>query len=155
MNRRTKLSFLMTATLGGAVLLAGLATPLAARAQAWPTRQPIKLVAVFPPGGSVDQVSRILAPVLQQALVQNVIVENKGGASGSNGAVVVAGSPPDGYAFAVVFGTHGVNPALQPNLSYDTRVDLTTVAMLGTSAMVLATHIDTPYKTFAHVTAAA
>ena len=154
MNRRTKLSVLASAALGGAALLAGLAAPLVAHAQAWPTRQPIKLVAVFPPGGSVDQVSRILAPVLQQALGQNVIVENKGGASGSIGAGVVAGSPPDGYTFAVVFDTHGVNPALQPNLSYDTRKDLTTVAMLGTSAMVLATHVDTPYKTFADVTAA-
>lgn len=154
MNRRTKLSVLMSAALGAAALLAGLAAPLAAHAQAWPTKGPIKLVAVFPPGGSVDQVSRILAPALQQALGQTVIVENKGGASGSIGAGVVAGSAPDGYTFAVVFDTHGVNPSLQPNLPYNTRRDLTTVAMLGTSPMVLATHVDTPYKTFADVVAA-
>ncbi|MBA4177881.1 MAG: tripartite tricarboxylate transporter substrate binding protein [Leptothrix sp. (in: Bacteria)] len=154
MNRRTKLCALLSAALGGAALLAGLAAPLAAQAQAWPTKGPIKLVAVFPPGGSVDQVSRILAPVLQQALGTNVIVDNKGGASGSIGAGFVAGSAPDGYTFAVVFDTHGVNPSLQPNLPYDTRKDLTTVAMLGTSAMVLATHADTPYKTFADVVAA-
>ena len=155
MNRRTKLSALLSVALGGAALLAGLAAPLAAHAQAWPTKGPIKLVAVFPPGGSVDQVSRILQPALQQALGQTVIVENKGGASGSIGAGFVAAAPPDGYTFAVVFDTHGVNPALQPNLPYDTRKDLTTVAMLGTSAMVLATHADTPYKTFADVVAAA
>ncbi len=154
MNRRTPLSLLMSAALGGAALLAGLAAPLAAYAQAWPAKGPIKLVAVFPPGGSVDQVSRILAPVLQQALGQTVIVENKGGASGSIGAGVVAASQPDGYTFAVVFDTHGVNPSLQPNLPYDTRKDLTTVNMLGTSPMVLATHADTPYKTFADVVAA-
>ncbi len=151
MNRRTPISVLISAA---AALLAGLAVPLAAQAQAWPTKGPIKLVAVFPPGGSVDQVSRILAPALQQALGQTVIVENKGGASGSIGAGAVAASPPDGYTFAVVFDTHGVNPALQPNLPYDTRKDLTTVAMLGTSPMVLATHADTPYKTFADVVAA-
>jgi len=151
MNRRTPLSVLFSAA---AALLAGLAVPLAAQAQAWPTKGPIKLVAVFPPGGSVDQVSRILAPALQQALGQTVIVENKGGASGSIGAGAVAASPPDGYTFAVVFDTHGVNPSLQPNLPYDTRKDLTTVAMLGTSPMVLATHADTPYKTFADVVAA-
>lgn len=154
MNRRTKLKTLLTAALGGSTLLAGLAAPLAAQAQAWPTKGPIKLVAVFPPGGSVDQVSRLLAPVLQQALGQTVIVENKGGASGSIGAGVVAAAAPDGYTFAVVFDTHGVNPSLQKNLPYDTRKDLTTVAMLGTSPMVLATHADTPYKTFADVVAA-
>ena len=53
-------------------------------AQAWPTKQPIKLVAVFPPGGSVDQVARILSQPLQAQLNQTVIVENKGGASGSD-----------------------------------------------------------------------
>lgn len=153
--RKTFLSGLLSGALGAVALCAGLAAPLTAQAQAWPTRQPIKLVAVFPPGGSVDQVSRILQPALQQSLGQTVIVENKGGASGSIGAGQVAASPPDGYTFAVVFDTHGVNAALQPNLSFDARKDLTTVAMLGTSAMVLATHVDTPYKTFADVAAAA
>ena len=126
-----------------------------AAAQAWPTKGPIKLVAVFPPGGSVDQVARILQPVLQQALGQVIIVDNKGGASGSIGAAAVAASPPDGYTFAVVFDTHGVNPSLIPNLPFDSRKDLTTVALLGTSAMVLATHADSPYKSFADVVAAA
>jgi len=126
----------------------------AVRAQAWPTRGPIRLVAVFPPGGSVDQVARILQPALQQQLGQTVIVDNKGGASGTIGAGAVAASPPDGYTFAVVFDTHGVNPALYPNLPYDTRKDLPAVALIGTSAMVLATQADSPYKTFADVVAA-
>jgi tripartite-type tricarboxylate transporter receptor subunit TctC len=125
-----------------------------ALAQAWPAKGPIKLVAVFPPGGSVDQVARILQPALQQQLGQTVIVDNKGGASGTIGAGVVATSPPDGYTFAVVFDTHGVNPALYPNLSYDTRKDLPAVALIGTSAMVLATNVDSPYKNFADVVAA-
>ena len=126
-----------------------------AAAQAWPTKGPVKLVAVFPPGGSVDQVARILQPVLQQALGQVIIVDNKGGASGSLGAAAVAAAPPDGYTFAVVFDTHGVNPSLIPSLPFDSRKDLTTVSLIGTSAMVLATHADSPYKTFADVVAAA
>ncbi len=154
-TRRRFAPQLLQGALGAAALMAGLALPLSAHAQAWPGKQPIKLVAVFPPGGSVDQVARILQPVLQQALGQTVIVENKGGASGSIGAGQVAAAPPDGYTFAVVFDTHGVNPALQPKLTYDTRKDLSTVAMLGTSAMVITTHADTPYKTFADVVAAA
>jgi tripartite-type tricarboxylate transporter receptor subunit TctC len=149
MQRRLPLrTLLATALLAAAVL------PTAALAQAWPGKQPIKLVAVFPPGGSVDQVSRILAPALQAQLGQTVIVENKGGASGSIGAGQVAASPADGYTFAVVFDSHAVNPALQPNLAFDTRKDLATVAMLGTSPMVISTHADTPYKTFADVVAA-
>ena len=122
--------------------------------QAWPTKQPIKLVAVFPPGGSVDQVARILAPALQQQLGQSVVVDNKGGASGSIGTGVVAAAPADGYTFAVVFDTHAVNPALIPSLPFDTRKDLAAVALLGTGAMVLATQADTPYKSFADVVAA-
>jgi tripartite-type tricarboxylate transporter receptor subunit TctC len=127
----------------------------AAFGQAWPAKQPIRLVAVFPPGGSVDQVARILAPALQQALGQSVIVDNKGGASGSIGTAAVAAGPADGYTFAVVFDTHGVNPSLIPNLAYDTKKDLTPVALIGTGAMVLATNADSPYKTFADVLAAA
>lgn len=121
----------------------------------WPKRQPIRLVAVFPPGGSVDQVARILAPVLQQQLGQNVIVENKGGASGTIGTQAVVTSPPDGYTLAVVFDTHGVNPSLIPSLPYDTKKDLVPLVLVGTSAMVLATNVNSEFKTFADVVAAA
>ncbi|MBA2964575.1 MULTISPECIES: Bug family tripartite tricarboxylate transporter substrate binding protein [Ramlibacter] len=121
----------------------------------WPKRQPIKIVAVFPPGGSVDQVARILAPALGQQLGQTVIVDNKGGASGSIGTAAVVQSPPDGYTLAVVFDTHGVNPALIPGLPYDTTRDLVPLVLVGTSPMVLATHVNSEFKTFADVVAAA
>ena len=135
------------------VALAGI--PSDAVAQAWPARQPIKLVAVFPPGGSVDQVARILAQPLSVQLGQSVIVENKGGASGSIGTAAVAAAPPDGYTFAVVFDTHGVNPSLIPGMPFDTRKDLVPLVLVGTSAMVLATYAGSDYKTFADVVAAA
>ena len=138
-----------------ACALAMAALPLAASAQAWPMKQPIKLVAVFPPGGSVDQVARILAVPLSQQLGQSVIVDNKGGASGSIGTAAVVNSPADGYTFAVVFDTHGVNQALIPGLSYDTKKDLAPVVLVGTSAMVIATNAGSEYKTFADVVAAA
>ncbi len=142
------------ALLTGAVAL--LATQASAQtAPAWPTRGPIKLVAVFPPGGSVDQVARILQVPLQTALGQTVIVENKGGASGSIGAAQVAAAPADGYTFAVVFDTHGVNPVLIPNLPFDSKKDLFPIVLVGTSPMVLATFAGSEYKTFADVVAAA
>jgi tripartite-type tricarboxylate transporter receptor subunit TctC len=140
---------------GLVLTLAALCAPQLATAQAWPTRQPIKLVAVFPPGGSVDQVARIIAQPLSQQLGQSVIVENRGGASGAIGTAAVVQSAPDGYTFAVVFDTHGVNPALNPNLPYDSQKDLTPLVLVGTSPMVLATHVNSEYKTFKDVVDAA
>ncbi len=138
-----------------AIALTAIAWAGGALAQnAWPNK-PIRLIAVFPPGGSVDQVARILAQPLSQQLGQNVIVENKGGASGSIGTAAVASAAPDGYTFGVVFDTHGVNPALIPGLAFDTRKDLAPVSLIGTSAMVVATHSASEYKTFADVVAAA
>jgi len=85
-------------------------------AQSWPTK-PIRLIAVFPPGGSVDQVARILAQPLAKQLGQSVVVENIGGASGSIGTNTVARADADGYTFGVVFDTHGTNASLIPNLA--------------------------------------
>ena len=138
----------------GLILLAATTGAWAQSTAPWPTRVPIKLVAVFPPGGSVDQVARILSVPLQMQLGQSIIVENKGGASGSIGAAAVAAAPADGYTFAVVFDTHGVNPALIPNMPFDSKKDLAPLVLVGTSPMVLATHVNSEYKTFADVVAA-
>lgn len=137
----------------GCLLAATIAVPALAQT-AWPKAQPIRLVAVFPPGGSVDQVARILQGPLQQQLGQTVVVDNKGGASGSIGTGFVAAAAGDGYTFAVVFDTHGVNPSLIPSLPFDTKRDLAAVALIGTGAMVLSAHADSPYKSFADVVAA-
>ena len=88
MQRRT-----FKTALGFALTLAALSVPQLATAQAWPSKQPIKLVAVFPPGGSVDQVARIIGQPLSQQLGQSVIVENRGGASGAIGTCLLYTSP--------------------------------------------------------------
>ena len=142
-------------TLLALALAACALSPLHAQVADWPRRGPIKLVVVFPPGGSVDQVARILAPQLSQQLGQSVIVENKAGASGAIGTAAVASAAPDGYTYAVVFDTHAVNPSLVPNMAFDTRKDLAPVVLLGTAPMVLATPAGSEYKTFADVVAAA
>jgi len=129
--------------------------PAQAQLADWPKRQPVKLVAVFPPGGSVDQVARILATQLTQQLGQSVIVENKVGASGVIGTHAVVTAPPDGYTYAVVFDTHGVNPSLMPSMPFDTRRDIAPVILLGTAPMVIATPAGSDFKTFADVVAAA
>lgn len=121
---------------------------LGAVAQEWPTAKPIKIIAVFPPGGSVDQVSRILAEALRVELNQTVVVENIGGASGAIGTAAVAKADPDGYTFGVVFDTHGVNQALQPRMAFDTMKDLTHINLIGVAPMVLASSKGSPIKTF-------
>ena len=142
-----------TRSIFAAVLLA--AATLAAQAQApWPNK-PVKIISVFPPGGSVDQVARIFAAQLTTQLGQQFIVDNRGGASGSIGTQVVATSPPDGYTFGVVFDTHAVNPSLIPNLPFDTLKDLAPVMLVGTSPMAIVAHTSQPYKDFREVLAAA
>src|SRR6187402_2480775 len=98
--------------------------PSLAAAQDWPART-FTLVVPFPPGGTTDQIARHIQQPLSQALGQPVVVENKGGGSGSIGAALVAKAAPDGYTWLVSFDTHGVNPSLIPNLPFDTLKDLT------------------------------
>lgn len=127
------------------------AMPRLALAQAGP----VKLVAPFPPGGSVDAISRLLQPGLQQRLGTTVLVENRPGGSGSIGANAVAKSAPDGTNWLVVFDTHAVNPTLLPNMPFDSVKDLDPVELIGTAPMVLACHPSRPFKTLADVLAAA
>ncbi|MEI7426855.1 MAG: tripartite tricarboxylate transporter substrate binding protein [Betaproteobacteria bacterium] len=118
----------------------------------WPNRKPIRLISVFPPGGSVDAVARVLAPALQNHLKQSVIVENVGGASGVIGTSALVRSDSDGYAFAVVFDTHGVNQALKDKMPYDTLKDIAQVTLIGTSPMVLAASTKSGITSFKQLT---
>jgi len=117
-----------------------------AQAQAWPSKT-IRLIAVFPPGGSVDQVARILSQQLGKQLGQSVVVENVGGASGSIGTNAVAKAAPDGYTFGVVFDTHGTNASLIPNIQFDTLKDIAQVTLIGTSPMALVGSAKSKYAT--------
>ena len=123
-------------------------------AQQWPSK-PVKLIAVFPAGDSVDQVSRVIAQQLSVQTGQPFIVDNRGGASGSIGTALLAKADPDGYTLGVVFDTHAVNPSLIPNLPFDTTRDLTPIMLVGTGAMALVAHVGEPYKSFRDVVAAA
>ena len=127
---------------------------LAAGAQEWPTRA-VTLVVPFPPGGTTDQIARHVQQPLSQLLGHPVVVENKGGGSGSIGAALVAKAAPDGYTWLVSFDTHGVNPSLIPNMSFDTLKDLTQVMLIGTSPMLITAHPSTPYRNFKEVLDAA
>lgn len=125
-----------------------------ALAQSWPSG-PIRLVAPFPPGGSVDTVSRLIQGPLSAELGVPVIIENRGGASGSLGTAQVARAAPDGQTFVLVFDTHATNPTLIPNMGFDTRRDLAPVLLLGTAPNMLLAHRSRPWTSLGEVVAAA
>ncbi len=118
---------------------AALALPGLAGAQAWPAR-PIKLVVPFPPAGTTDHVSRLIATELGKALGQPVVVENKPGAGTVIGVDAVAKSAADGYSMVCVANSFCVNHTLVKNLPYDSLKDLRPVALMGLSEHVLVTH---------------
>lgn len=126
-----------------------------AHAQAgWPTKT-VKIIVGFPPGGSTDQVARVLGAHLSTTLGQQFIIENRPGASASIAAGAVAAAPPDGYTIGVVFDTHAVNPSVIPNLPFNTEKDLASVMLIGVSPMAIVTQASQPYKSFREVLAAA
>jgi tripartite-type tricarboxylate transporter receptor subunit TctC len=98
--------------------------------QDWPSR-PVHLVVPYAPGGPVDLSARLIAPKLQQALGQPLVVENKPGAGGNIGADFVAKSAPDGYTLVIgAIATHAINPALYASLPYDPVRDFSHIALL-------------------------
>ena len=132
------------------VVLGALSAPLLSwaqgtGAQAWPNR-PIRLVSPFPPGGTTDQLARLVQPALSQSLGVPVVVENRSGGNGSIGTGMVAKAPPDGNTFVVVFDTHATNPSLIPSMGFDTRTELAPVMLIATGAMVITVHKSQPQK---------
>src|SRR5258708_1982809 len=142
----------LRAALVGALALGALAA--VSQTVDWPTK-PVKFIVPFPPGGSVDPLARMLGVRLADSLGQQFIVENKTGASGAIGTTFVAKSAPDGYTYVFVFDTHAVNPALIPNLPFDTANDLAPVMLVGTAPMAIVTNAAKPYRNFGDVIRAA
>jgi tripartite-type tricarboxylate transporter receptor subunit TctC len=103
-----------------------------AAAQDWPKQKPIHIVVAFGPGATTDLVARLVAPKLQEALGQSVVVENKTGAGGNVGAQQVKRAAPDGYTILVTSVAFAVNPSLYENAGYDAFKDFVPV-MLGPS----------------------
>ena len=120
------------------LLLAATWAPALVLAQAWPTRQPIKIVSPYAPGGTTDVLARMLAPSLQQQLGQSVIVENRAGAGGNVGTDFVAKSAPDGYTLLLAAsGPIVISPSLYARLPYAPMKDFTFVAPVANASFVI------------------
>ena len=130
--------------LAAAVAVAPVAVPLPAFAQSFPSK-PVKLVVPFPPGGSLDNVGRLLAQKLSEAWGQQVVVENKPGAGGNVGADAVAKSPADGYTVVMgALSTHAVNPSLYAKMPYDAVKDFAPISLVAITPNVLIVNAATP-----------
>ena len=118
-------------------LLAGSAALAQTGDAAWPDR-PLKLIVPFPAGSSTDIIARILGQRLATKIGQQVVIENRVGASGSIGADAVAKAAPDGYTLGIATAsTHALAPSLNPNLPYDPVKDFAPVGMVGGQPYVL------------------
>ena len=106
--------------------------PTALFAQApWPSK-PVRIVVPFAPGGTTDILERALAPELGKAFGQTFIVDNKPGAGGNLGSDAIAKSPPDGYNLLMgTVGTHAINAALYPKMSFDPVRDFVPVVLVA------------------------
>ena len=120
--------------------------PMVAWSQTWPTK-PVKIVVPYAPGGSTDNATRPYTERLSQALGQQFVIENKGGASGAVGTESVMRSPPDGYTFGVVpVATMTVLPAAR-KLPFDPFKDFVPVSKLFENTLVFSIHPSVPANT--------
>lgn len=117
-----------------------------ASAQNYPSR-PVRLIIAVPPGGAADFTARIVGQKLAEALGQNVVGENRGGAGGTIASDIAAKSNPDGHTLLWSSSTtHGVGPVLYAKLPYDALKDFTHVALATSLPMYLVAHQSVPAK---------
>ncbi len=116
-------------------------------AQDYPNK-PIKLIVPYPPGGATDVIGRIVALKMSEALGQQLIVDNRAGATGSIGAGAAATAAADGYTLLLgALTSHSINAALQPNLSFDLAKDFVPIGVVGQVPLVFVVNPKVPVKT--------
>ena len=131
----------MKTILGLLLLIAGTAF-----AQPYPSK-PIRIAVAFPPGGPVDIIARLLGPKLSEALGQQVVVENRVGASGNVATAEVAKAAPDGYTLLSHSSAYAVNPSLFKNAGYDPVKDLLPIAVVAQQANIILVNASFPAST--------
>jgi len=137
----------MKSVLPAALLVICAVLPSLAHAQSYPNKT-IRMIVPFPAGGATDIVARLVAQKLGDAVGQQVIVDNRGGAAGTIGSDLAAKSPPDGYTILIgTSSTHAIAQSLYAKLPYDSIKDFTPVVGIATATIVLSMHPSVPAKT--------
>src|SRR5437870_2413110 len=137
---------------GLTVVAATVALP--ARAQSYPSKA-IRLVSPFPPGGSVDIVGRLLAAKLSETLGQQIVVDNRSGASGVIGTEAVVNAPPDGYTLLINTIPFVSNQFLMPRVGYDPLRDFAQVSWVASSPSIVTVHPSVPVRSIQELIALA
>lgn len=138
------------AVLGTALLSA---TPALAQTAAFPTK-PLRIIVPYPPGGATDVAARLVAPRLAEELKQNVVVENRPGASGNLGMVALLQSPPDGHTMAMsLTGMVSINPTTYSKAGF-TAADFTPMARVSLAPLVLVVPANSPWRSMSDLIAA-
>jgi tripartite-type tricarboxylate transporter receptor subunit TctC len=120
-----------------AIACLAFATPLAAFAQAAYPNKPIRVIVPFAAGSTTDIIARAIADKMGQSMGQQLVIENKGGASGTIGQALVATAAPDGYTIMVHSSSHTVSPHTFAKLPFDTINDFTPVTPISSTPNVL------------------
>jgi tripartite-type tricarboxylate transporter receptor subunit TctC len=129
----------------GALLAACLSAPPAAAQGGYPSKT-IRWIVPWPPGGGADVLSRMLSPKLSEALKQQIVIDNRGGAAGNIGAEMAAKSPPDGYTIVFAYsGTHAINPSIYSRMPFK-ESDFAPIILLSSVPQVLVVHPSLPVK---------
>lgn len=149
-GRRRVLGAMAATVALGASLLDG---TIASAQEAWPSK-PIRLIVPFTPGGVTDTSGRLIADSLSKRLGQQVIVDNKPGASGNIGTAMAKSAPADGYTLVLAFdGTMVINPHVFPKLPFDTLKDFAPVGKIGDAILILVANPNTPANSLQEVIA--
>ncbi|MGZ5257502.1 MAG: tripartite tricarboxylate transporter substrate binding protein [Burkholderiales bacterium] len=117
-----------------------------AAAQSYPAK-PVRMLVPFPPGGGTDYTARLISQKLTEIWGQQVIVDNRPGASTTIASEIVAKAPADGYTLIMGSTNHTINPSLYPRIPYDTIKDFAPVTVAVTASYVLVVHPSLPAKT--------
>ncbi|MFM9882024.1 MAG: tripartite tricarboxylate transporter substrate binding protein [Burkholderiales bacterium] len=122
-------------------------------AKEWPGR-PIRFIVPYPPGGGTDVIARIVQAPLAEALGQQIVIENRGGAGGAVGTELAARAAPDGHTFLFTLSSHTINPLLY-RLSYDVRKDFASVSMVVSVPQLIAANVSGAVTNLRELVAAA
>lgn len=141
----------IAAAIAGCALIA----PLAASAQAGYPNKPVKVIVPFPAGSTTDIIARAITDKMSQSMGQQLVVENRGGASGTIGQAAVAQAAPDGYTIMVHSSSHTVSPHTFARLPFDTLADFTPVTPISSTPNVLVISPSRNIKTLQELLAAA
>jgi len=137
-----------------AIATLALAAPLAALAQAYPSK-PIRVVVPFAAGSTTDIIARAIADKMGQSMGQQLVIENRGGASGTIGQALVAAAPPDGYTIMVHSSSHTVSPHTFAKLPFDTEKDFVGITPISSTPNVLVISPSKNIKTLQELLAVA